>query len=204
MNKSRLLTIIFGTIIMTFSSYQPANAYSNDAAPAATAPAPAESGKSGQVMDESKTIEQNIAQSPNFSTLSKALAAAGLNASLSGSGPLIVFAPDDGAFAKIPAEKLADLMKPENKDKLSKVLSYHVSTGNLSLKDLEKLGATGNEIPLRTLAGGMISVKKISDAGSEKWAVTDESGNVAMITQADQKTSNGKIYVIDAVLMPKM
>lgn len=206
MVKSRLLTAIIGTAIVTIGSYQLAQAYSNDAAPAATAPAPDAAAPSDapvmttQDVDPSKNMAQNVLDSPNFVTLSKALKATGLDAMLGGSGPLVLFAPTEAAFAKIPADQLADLMKEENKSKLSKILSYHVVPGNLSFSDLEKLGATGNAVPLRTSAGSGISVKKEGD----KWTVIDENGAVANITVAGVKTTNGTLYVLDAVLMPKM
>jgi len=223
MIKLRVYAGFIAAAIVTFGACPLARAYSNDAAPApasttATAPV-ASSGATteaatgaekaetpenppitSQDIDPSKSIGQNVAQSPSFATLSKALAATGLDASLGAGGPLVLFAPDEGAFAKIPADQLADLMKDENKTKLAKILSYHIVTGKLTYNDLDKLGGTGNDIPLRTSAGTTITVKKSGD----KWTVTDETGAVANITVSDAKVTNGNIYVIDTVLMPKM
>ncbi|HTK84878.1 MAG TPA: fasciclin domain-containing protein [Patescibacteria group bacterium] len=223
MIKLRIYTGLIAAAVVTFGACQLAHAYSNDAAPAPNSAATATSGASSgaatgsaaeadkaatpenppitsQDIDASKSIGQNVAQSPSFATLYKALTATGLDASLGAGGPLVLFAPDEGAFAKIPADQLADLMKDENKAKLAKILSYHVVAGKLTYNDLDKLGATGNDIPLRTSAGATITVKKSGD----KWTVTDETGAVANITVSDAKTTNGNIYVIDTVLMPKM
>lgn len=224
MIKSRAYIAGLIGAILTFGCCHLARAYSDNAAPVpaatpATAPAqgaspettptsaaspdktetPKNAAMTSQDFDSSKNIMQNISPSASFITLSKVLSATGLDATLGGGGPLVLFAPDESAFAKIPADQLADLMKDENKGKLAKILSYHIVAGKLSFDDLEKLGATGNDIPLRTNAGSTITVKKNGDS----WTVKDETGAVANITITDAKSTNGNIYVIDTVLMPK-
>jgi uncharacterized surface protein with fasciclin (FAS1) repeats len=207
MIKLRVYVGLIAVAVVTFGACQLAHAYSNDAAPAPTAATATDNAATSasppttsQDIDPSKSIGENVMQSPNFATLSKALAATGVDASLGAGGPLILFAPNEGAFAKIPADQLADLMKDENKAKLTKILSYHIVAGKLTFSDLDKLGATGNAIPLRTNTGANITLKK--DGGN--WTVTDETGASGNIIGSDLKNSNGTIYIIDTVLMPKM
>ena len=126
----------------------------------------------------------------NFTTLAKALEAAGLIDALKGEGPFTVFAPTDAAFAKLPAGTVASLLKPENKEKLKAILLYHVVSGKVTAADVMKL----NGQSVKSLQGGMIKV-------STKHGVRVDNSNV---TQTDIDASNGVIHVIDTVLMPKM
>ncbi|WP_425331336.1 fasciclin domain-containing protein [Paracoccus ravus] len=122
----------------------------------------------------------------NFSTLVAAVQAAGLVETLKGEGPFTVFAPTDAAFAALPAGTVDTLLKPENKDQLVSILTYHVVPGSVMSSDL-KDGMTA-----QTVQGG--SVKIALGAGAMV--------NDANITQADIAASNGVIHVIDKVIMP--
>jgi uncharacterized surface protein with fasciclin (FAS1) repeats len=126
----------------------------------------------------------------SFTTLAKALEAAGLIDALKGEGPFTVFAPTDAAFAKLPAGTIASLLKPENKEKLKAILLYHVVSGKVTAAEVIKL----NGQSVKTLEGGMLLV-------STKHGVQVDKANV---TQTDIDASNGVIHVIDTVLMPKM
>lgn len=123
-----------------------------------------------------------------FNTLVAAVKAAGLVDALSGDGPLTVFAPTDEAFAKLPAGTVENLLKPENKDQLVAVLTYHVVKGNMTAKKVLKKES------LSTLQGGSIAVS------------TDDKGakvNDSRILKTDIGCSNGVVHVIDTVLLPK-
>jgi uncharacterized surface protein with fasciclin (FAS1) repeats len=124
----------------------------------------------------------------SFTVLAKALEAAGLIDALKGDGPFTVFAPTDAAFAKLPAGTIAQLLEPENKEKLKAILLYHVVAGKINATHVMKL----NGKSVKTLQGGMISV-------NTKHGVRVDNANV---TKTDIHTSNGIIHVIDTVLMP--
>lgn len=126
----------------------------------------------------------------SFTTLVTALKAAGLVETLKGPGPFTVFAPTDDAFAKLPAGTVQDLLKPENKAKLVKILTYHVVPGKVTSKEL-----AGKKLMVKTVEGSDVSI----DATQGGVTV-----NGAHVIKADIDTSNGVIHVIDAVLMPKM
>jgi uncharacterized surface protein with fasciclin (FAS1) repeats len=133
-------------------------------------------------------IVETAASNPAFSTLVAAVKAAGLVETLQGKGPFTVFAPTNAAFAKLPAGTVEDLLKPENKDKLVAILTYHVVAGNVMAADVVKLtkAATvqGSDIMIDTSDGVKV--------------------NNATVTQTDLKTKNGVIHVIDTVIMPQM
>ncbi len=124
----------------------------------------------------------------SFTTLAAALEAAGLIDTLKGEGPFTVFAPTDEAFAKLPEGTVEDLLKPENKDKLTAILTYHVVQGAVYAKDVVKLDSA------TTLEGSQIDIF-VEDG---KVILNDES----QVIQADIKASNGVIHVIDSVLIP--
>jgi transforming growth factor-beta-induced protein len=126
----------------------------------------------------------------SFKTLAAALSAAGLVDTLKGKGPFTVFAPTDAAFAKVPADTLAALLKPENKEALTKVLTYHVVAGKVTSKDVVKLN--GKSAP--TVNGESVA---ISVSGG-KVKVNDSN-----VTAVDVMATNGVIHVIDTVLLPK-
>ncbi|MGI9166045.1 MAG: fasciclin domain-containing protein [Pyrinomonadaceae bacterium] len=125
----------------------------------------------------------------SFTTLAKALEAAGLIDALKADGPFTVFAPTDAAFAKLPAGTIASLLKPENKEQLKAILLYHVVSGKVTATDVMKL----NGKSVKTLQGGMFKV-------STKHGVRVDK---ASVTQTDIDASNGIIHVIDTVLMPE-
>ena len=153
----------------------------------------------GAAMYPSKNIVQNAMNSKDHTTLVAAVKAAGLVTTLEGPGPFTVFAPTNEAFAALPAGTVDNLLKPENKATLTKILTYHVVPGKLTSADLEKaVMAGGGKAVLKTVEGDSITVAKSGD----NWTVTDDKGNVANITIADVMQSNGVIFVIDKVLMP--
>jgi uncharacterized surface protein with fasciclin (FAS1) repeats len=154
----------------------------------------------GAPMYPSKNIIQNAVNSKDHTTLVAAVKAAGLVDTLSGAGPFTVFAPTNDAFAKLPAGTVDNLLKPENKATLTKVLTYHVVPGRLSAASLMKSVKDGEgQAKLKTVSGDWLIVKQ---AGPGKLSVTDAKGDVAMVTIADVMQSNGVIHVVDTVLLP--
>jgi uncharacterized surface protein with fasciclin (FAS1) repeats len=153
----------------------------------------------GAAMYPTKNIIENAVNSKDHTTLVAAVKAAGLVETLEGAGPFTVFAPTNEAFAALPAGTVDNLLKPESKVTLTKILTYHVVPGKYTAHDLAKLAkAHGGKAMLKTVEGESITV-----AGKNgKWTVTDAKGNVANITIADVTQSNGEIFVIDKVLMP--
>ncbi|MBO9601712.1 MAG: fasciclin domain-containing protein [Novosphingobium sp.] len=153
----------------------------------------------GAAMYESKNIVQNAVNSKDHTTLVAAVKAAGLADTLMGPGPFTVFAPTNAAFAKLPAGTVDTLLKPENKAMLTKVLTYHVVPGHLTVADLTKMAkAHGGKATLTTVQGEKLTVWKKGSV----WYVTDAKGNSARIGPANVMQSNGVIHVIDTVLMP--
>ena len=139
----------------------------------------------------SQNIVQIASSNPDFSTLVTAVKDAGLASTLSGPGPYTVFAPTNEAFAKLPAGTLDTLLKPENKDKLAAILTYHVVSGAVYSKDI-KPGS------VMTVDGAKIALAE--DMGSV--SITDAMGRQAKVVKADIAASNGVIHVIDTVLLP--
>lgn len=153
----------------------------------------------GAPMFETKNIVENAVNSADHTTLVAAVKAAGLVDALMGPGPFTVFAPVNDAFAALPAGTVDTLLKPENKDMLTKVLTAHVVPGDLKLADLRaKVGKDGFA-NLQTLSGDALSVKFKGDTAM----VYSESRNIGTITIGDVDQSNGVIHVIDAVMVPK-
>ena len=154
----------------------------------------------GAPMYPSKNIVQNAVNSKEHTTLVAAVKAAGLVDTLQGPGPFTVFAPVNTAFDKLPAGTVPTLLKPENKDTLASVLTYHVIAGKYSAHELMNLVKEGGgRVVLRTVQGSNIT---ISAAGRNRLQVTDAKGDVATITIANVNQSNGVIHVIDTVLLP--
>jgi uncharacterized surface protein with fasciclin (FAS1) repeats len=154
----------------------------------------------GAPMYPSKNIIQNAVNSKDHTTLVAAVKAAGLVETLSGPGPFTVFAPTNEAFGKLPAGTVDNLLKPENKGTLTKVLTYHVVPGRMTAVNLMKAVKDGEgQANLKTVAGEDLIVKQ---AGPGKLTITDAKGDVAMVTIADVLQSNGVIHVIDTVLLP--
>jgi uncharacterized surface protein with fasciclin (FAS1) repeats len=154
----------------------------------------------GAPMYPSKNIIQNAVNSKDHTTLVAAVKAAGLVETLEGAGPFTVFAPTNSAFAKLPAGTVDNLLKPENKATLTKVLTYHVVPGRMNATSLMKAVKDGEgQAKLKTVSGDWLIVKQ---AGPGKLSVTDAKGDVAMVTIGDVMQSNGVIHVIDTVLLP--
>ena len=135
-----------------------------------------------------KDIVDTAVAAGDFKTLVAALQAAGLVDTLKGAGPFTVFAPTDAAFAKLPAGTVQELLKPENKEKLVKILTYHVVAGEVTAKQVVKLTEA------KTLEGQDVQIS-VHDG---KVMI-----NNATVVKADIKCSNGVIHVIDSVLLPK-
>ena len=137
-------------------------------------------------MTDKMDIIDTAVKAGNFGTLAAALAAAGLIETLKGAGPFTVFAPTDAAFAKVPQATIAELLKPENKAKLTAILTYHVVAGNVRAADVVKLKTAktvqGQEVRIDTTNGVQI--------------------NDAKVLTSDIEASNGTIHVIDTVLIP--
>jgi uncharacterized surface protein with fasciclin (FAS1) repeats len=153
----------------------------------------------GEKMYPSKNMIENVVKSADHTTLVAAVKAAGLVETLQGKGPFTVFAPTNKAFAALPAGTVETLLKPENKDQLVGILTYHVVPGNLTAAEIKKQAdMNGGAATLKTVQGGTLKVMEKDG----KWWVQDEKGNLAAITIADVHQSNGVIHVIDAVLMP--
>jgi len=153
----------------------------------------------GAAMYPTKNIVENAMNSQDHTTLVAAVKAAGLVETLEGPGPFTVFAPTNEAFAKLPAGTVDTLVKPENKDTLTKILTYHVVSGRLSTNDIKKMIKAGKGTAhLSTVSGGAIT----ATMQGGKIVLTDEKGGTAMITIANVYQSNGVIQVIDSVLMP--
>ncbi len=145
----------------------------------------------GQVTEapatEGKDIVDTAVGAGQFKTLATALTAAGLVDTLKGTGPFTVFAPTDAAFAKLPEGTIAELLKPENKEKLTAILTYHVVSARAMAKDVQGMSKVktinGKELPLKVIDGKVM----VGDA---------------TVTTADVGASNGVIHVIDTVLLP--
>ena len=135
-----------------------------------------------------KDIVDTAVDAGSFGTLVAAVQAAGLFDTLKGEGPFTVFAPTDEAFAALPAGTVEDLLKPENKDKLTAILTYHVVPGKVMSTDLT------NGMKAATVQGGEVTI--MTEGG-----VKVDNANV---TAADIEATNGVIHVIDAVIMPAM
>ena len=153
----------------------------------------------GHEMFPSKNIIQNAVNSDDHTTLVAAVKAAGLVDTLQGPGPFTVFAPTNGAFAKLPAGTVDTLLKPENKDMLTKILTYHVVAGRISASDLKKEIKEGSgEASLKTVSGGTLT----ATMQGGHIVLKDEKGDMATITISNVDQSNGVIHVVDTVLLP--
>lgn len=149
---------------------------------------------------QTKNIVENAVNSKDHTTLVAAVKAAGLVETLQSSGPFTVFAPTNEAFEKLPEGTVETLLKPENKNALTSVLTYHVVAGKLEGKELMKKIKDGNgSTMLKTVQGGSIGLM-MNDG---KLWLKDEKGGLASVTIKDVFQSNGIIHVIDSVILPK-
>ena len=154
----------------------------------------------GAAMYPSKNIVENAANSKEHTTLVAAVKAAGLVETLQGAGPFTVFAPTNAAFEMLPKGTVETLLKPENKNMLSGILTYHVVAGKVDAAELVRLIKQGNgKAELQTVSGGKLwaSVK------GNQVLLMDEKGGTANVTIKDVYQSNGVIHVIDHVVLPK-
>ncbi len=153
----------------------------------------------GAAMYPTKNIVQNAVNSKDHTTLVAAVKAAGLVDTLSGPGPFTVFAPTNAAFAKLPAGTVDTLVKPENKDTLTSILTYHVVAGRMTAMDLmNAIKAGGGTATLTTVNGGTLTAKMMG----KTIMLTDAKGGMAHVTIGNVMQSNGVIHVIDSVLLP--
>lgn len=149
---------------------------------------------------QQKDIVDIAAGSDDHTTLVAAVKAADLVTTLKSAGPFTVFAPTNDAFDKLPEGTVANLLKPENKSQLAKILTYHVVSGNLDATAvLDAIKKGDGKVILTTVSGGKLTASL--DMGKVK--LNDESGNSAFVTVTDLKGSNGVIHVIDTVVLPK-
>jgi uncharacterized surface protein with fasciclin (FAS1) repeats len=154
----------------------------------------------GAPMYPSKNIIENAVNSKDHTTLVAAVKAAGLVDTLAGPGPFTVFAPTNEAFGKLPAGTVENLVKPENKPTLAKILTYHVVPGRLSAQDLaEMVDKGGGKAMVKTVEGDGLTVMR---NGNRHLTLTDDKGDVATITIADVFQSNGVIHVVNKVMLP--
>lgn len=153
----------------------------------------------GKEMFPNKDIIANAVESAEHTTLVAAVKAADLVTTLQGAGPFTVFAPTNAAFAKLPAGTVENLLKPENKATLAKILTYHVVAGKVTAADLVKMIQDGKgKATVKTVSGGTLTA--MTKGGIV--LLQDEKGATATVTLADVNQSNGVIHVVDAVLLP--
>ena len=168
--------------------------------------------KKEEVVVEAVTVEEpvEVVETPNivgvasanadFSTLVAAVGAAELVETLSGEGPFTVFAPTNAAFEKLPAGTVETLLKPESKDKLTAVLTYHVVSGKFEAAQvIEAINANNGKFEVATVQGGKIMLS----LENGNVVLTDANGGKATVAIADVAASNGVIHAIDSVVMPK-
>jgi uncharacterized surface protein with fasciclin (FAS1) repeats len=154
----------------------------------------------GAAMYNTKDIVDNAVNSKDHTTLVAAVKAAGLVETLKSAGPFTVFAPTNAAFDKLPEGTVATLVKPENKELLTKILTYHVLAGKFSAADVVAAIKKGDgKATFTTVQGG----KLMASLDGKKVKLTDENGGTAYVTIADVNQKNGVIHVIDSVVTPK-
>ena len=194
MNKKNLLAVWALSLMISVSAF--ANETSTD---------PIKDKKAKQTETASKTSKDkhNIVEvavgNENFSTLVTAVKSAGLVETLSGNGPFTVFAPTNAAFGKLPDGTIASLLKPESKDALTGILTYHVVAGKFMAADVVKaIKANGGKFTVKTVQGGNL----IASIKGKDVILTDAKGNTSKVIITDVPASNGVIHAIDTVVMP--
>jgi uncharacterized surface protein with fasciclin (FAS1) repeats len=154
----------------------------------------------GEGMFPSKNIIDNAVKSKDHTTLVAAVKAAGLVDTLKGPGPFTVFAPTNNAFSALPEGTVDNLLKPESKEALVKILAYHVVPGRLEFADLAReIKTSGGKAKLKTVAGETLTAMM---NGDHNITLRDSKGGVADISTYDVVQSNGVIHVIDKVIIP--
>jgi len=185
-----LSTVAAAAIVIGFSAANTGFAQMMDDKPVTVGGAP---------MYSNKNIIQNAVNSKDHTTLVAAVKAAGLVDTLQGAGPFTVFAPTDKAFEKLPKGTVETLLKPENKDQLTKILTCHVVSANaLSTAISKMIKDDGGSHPVKTVGGCTYTAKMKGD----KIILVDGKGQEATVTIANVRQSNGVIHVIDTVLLP--
>lgn len=155
----------------------------------------------GQAMLPTRDIVDNAVNSADHTTLVAAVQAAGLVETLKGDGPFTVFAPVNDAFENLPEGTVQTLLKPENRDALRKVLTYHVVPGRVTAADLMRMIRQGHgTATLRTASGGTLTAVM---NGPANVVLRDETGGVSTISTYDVLQSNGVIHVVNRVLLPR-
>lgn len=145
------------------------------------------------------TVVDVAAGSPDHTTLVAAVGAADLAGTLSSAGPFTVFAPTNGAFESLPAGTVDTLLKPESKDALTSVLTYHVVSGRVDAATLvSKIEADGGQATLTTVQGGTL----VASLDGDRVLLTDAQGGKSHVIAADLAAGNGIVHVVDRVLMP--
>ena len=153
----------------------------------------------GAAMYANKNIVANAANSKDHTTLVAAIKAAGLVDTLSGKGPFTVFAPTNAAFDKLPAGTVDTLVKPESKDTLTKILTYHVVPGRLTSTQIAaRIKAGRGKTTFKTVQGGRLTASMMG----KRLMLRDAKGGMSHVTIANVMQSNGVIHVVDTVLMP--
>jgi len=155
----------------------------------------------GAPMSESKNIIENAVNSKDHTTLVAAVKAAGLVETLEGKGPFTVFAPTNEAFTALPAGTVDNLLKPENKAMLVKILTCHVVAAKALSTDVVAMAKADGGTHIVDTVGGCKLALSVQDG---KVMIKDEAGGMATVTIADVIQSNGVIHVVDHVLLPKM
>lgn len=154
----------------------------------------------GAQMYSTKDIVDNAVNSKDHTTLVAAVTAAGLVQTLKTSGPFTVFAPTNAAFDKLPAGTVNELVKPENKEVLTGILTYHVVSGRYSAADIAKaIKESKGKAEFTTVSGG----KLWASMKGKNLILTDEKGGTSTVTIRDVFQKNGVIHVIDTLVMPK-
>lgn len=154
----------------------------------------------GAPMYRTRDIVDNAVNSADHTTLVAAVKAAGLVETLKGKGPFTVFAPTNSAFEKLPAGTVDTLLKAENREKLTKVLTYHVVAGRYDAKKLMQLIKKGKGSASLTTVSGDTLMARMNGSGGI--TLMDEMGGSSTVTTADVYQSNGVIHVVDMVVLP--
>jgi uncharacterized surface protein with fasciclin (FAS1) repeats len=155
----------------------------------------------GASMSPSNSIIVNISSASNFSVLSNVIQAAGLTDTFNSSNPITIFAPDNKAFEKLPSGRLDSLLLPAHKTELTNLLSYHAIAGRISSKDIQRQIKAGNgQATFTTLSGGLLTAR-INE--NRNIVLTDESGFQSVVSVLDVQQSNGILFVVTSVLVPR-
>lgn len=155
----------------------------------------------GASMSSSNNIVVNISSASNFSVLANVIQVAGLTDTFNSGNPITIFAPDNKAFEKLPVGKLDSLLLPAHKTELTNLLLYHAISVKITSKDIERQIKAGNgQATFTTLSGGILTAR-INE--NRNIVLTDDSGTQSVISVLDVQQSNGILFVITSVLMPR-